>query len=279
MSAWSITGTFLALTLFASGVARGNDEEVGSLARRAFFNLYAQDYMQVVELRTYPRGGRGMNRKLQVIRKQSGESGKALVRFIEPPFMRGTSFLIIENDSNIDDLYIYMPAARITRHLTSSQRADAFFGTDLAYEDFEPKEVGDYEVRMLGACALGNNSSRLVEMSAKPRMESGYERMVSCIEKERGIALWTEFYQRGEVVKRLEVDPMRVREIGLRFVPFEMTMRTLRRGSYTVIITETFEVMSVIPEKLFSTRNLEVGNSRRDRAAIEDEARAETDLD
>ena len=132
---------------------------------------------------------------------------------------------------------------------------------------------------MLGACAPGKESAKLVEMSAKPRMESGYERMVSCIEEERGIVLWTEFYRKGSVIKRLEVNPGSVKEIGLRFVPFEMTMRSLRRGSFTMIITETLKVMSAIPEKLFSTRNLEVGNSRRDRAAIEDEGRAERDLD
>ena len=37
-------------------------------------------------------------------------------------------------------------AARLTRRLSSSQRADSFFGTDLSYEDVEPKRISDYEV-------------------------------------------------------------------------------------------------------------------------------------
>jgi hypothetical protein len=274
-----MTGTLVALMIFTSGVAGGSGRAAEDLVHRAFFNLYAQDYIQTIELVTYPRGGRGMKRKIQVIRKQSSESGKALLRFVAPSYVRGTSVLIIENDSIVDDIYIYIPAARITRHLTSSQKSDAFFGTDLAYEDFEPKKIGDYKVRMLGACASVKKSRKLVEISAKPRMGSGYERMVSCIEDERGIIVWTEFYRKGDVVKRLEVELGSVKEIGMRFVPFKMKMKDLRRGSFTMINTEDFRVVSAIPEKLFSTRNLELGNSRRDRAAIESEGSAERDLD
>jgi hypothetical protein len=170
-------------------------------------------------------------------------------------------------------IYIYIPASRITRHLTSSQKSDAFFGTDLAYEDLEPKSLDDFDVKPLGSCASGERRNELVEIKPKLEMSSGYERMISCIEEERGILLWTEFYVKGTAIKRLDVEVGSLQKIGKRFVPFKMKMRDLRRGSVTTIETEVYEVSAAIPEKLFSTRNLEVGNARRDRAAIEAEQR------
>ena len=147
-----------------------------------------------------------------------------------------------------------------------AQRADSFFGTDLCYEDVEPKRVEDYEASLLGAGSLGARSCERVEVRAAPSFTSTYERLVNCIEVERGIILWTEFYRRGRLVKRLEVDPASVRRIGARFIPFSMTMRDLERRSETIVTTERYEVRPLIPDSLFSTWNLEVGDADSDRS-------------
>lgn len=235
------------------------------LVKRAFFNLYAEDYVQTMELVTNPRGGRGMAKKLQVIRRQSVKPGKALVRFLSPPDLRRTSVLIVENDDASDDLFVYLPAVRMTRHLSASQRADAFFGTDLSYEDIEPKRSEDFDARWRSWGTLGDLRCAEIELTTRPGIESTYDSMVSCIEVERGLIYWTEFYRGGVVVKRLEVDPESVREIGPRYVPYMMVMTDLRRGSSTAIATESYDALASIPDALFSTWNLEVGNARRDR--------------
>ena len=69
-----------------------------ALLDRAFHNLYADDYIQTMELTTRSRGGRAMSKRLQITRKQSVRPGKALVRFLEPYAIRHTSVLVLEND-------------------------------------------------------------------------------------------------------------------------------------------------------------------------------------
>ncbi len=259
------------LPLVFGVAARAGDAAPGSvpaseLLARAFFNLYADDYIQTMELTTRSRGGRGMTRKLQITRKQSDPPGRALLRFLEPYDIRKTSILILENDNASDDLYVYLPASRTTRHLSATQRGDSFFGTDLSYEDIEPKYVEDYEARRIGTGTANGTPCSVIEFRARAHFESTYERMVSCIEDERGILLWTDFYRRGGVVKRLEIDPGSVRRIGERFIPFTMTMTNSRRRSSTVVQTESFEIRPAIPNELFSTWTLEVGDADRDRA-------------
>ena len=258
------------LHLVFGGAASAGDAAPGlvpasDLLARAFFNLYADDYIQTLELETRSGRGRAMSRKLQITRKQSDPPGRALLRFLEPYDIRKTSILILENDGASDDLYVYLPATRTTRHLSANQRGDSFFGTDLSYEDIEPKYVEDYEPRRIGTGAGQGTPCSLIEMRARPHFESTYERMVSCIEDERGIILWTDFYRRGAVVKRLEIELDSVRQIGERFIPFTMTMSSLRRRSSTVVRTERYEIRPAIPDELFSTWNLEVGDANRDR--------------
>ncbi len=242
------------------------DNSGAGLLARAFANLYAEDYIQTMELSTQPRSGRGMTRLIQITRKQSVLPGRALIRFLEPYAVRRTSVLILENEARADDLFVYLPAARLTRHLSNSQRADSFFGTDLAYEDIEPKYIEDYDVRIAGSDSLAGIPCTLLELHNRQTFESTYDRLVSCVEEQRGVILWTDFYRDGKATKHLEVDPASIRNIGIRFIPFAMTMTDLRRQSKTAITTTTYNIHPNIPDTLFSTWNLEAGDARRDRS-------------
>lgn len=245
------------------------DEEPERLLERAFANLYADDYVQTLELSTGHAGGRPLARTLQITRKQSARPGKALVRFLEPFDVRRTSILILENEGASDDLWVYLPALGLTRRLSASQRADSFFGTDLSYEDIEPKHASDYEVRLLPQDAGPGEDCIPLEWKAAPGFDSTYDRMVSCIERERALILWTDFHRHGRPIKRLEVDLSRVEPVGSRFIPFLMTMRTLRTGSETQVETLDYELTSEIPDSLFSTWNLQAGDAERDRSKVQ----------
>ncbi len=242
-----------------------NDPEAALLLERAFQNLYADDYVQALRLSTAFRGGREISRVVQVTRRQSEAPGKALLRFTWPENIRRTSVLILENEDRNDDLYVYLPSLKRTKHLASSQRGDAFFGTDLAYEDVEPKQTADWVIEPTGAGSHAGHACRVLDLRPREHFESTYERMLTCIEEERGVALWTEFYRRGELVKRLETDPADIRPIGERHIPFSMVVSTPARRSRTRVVTESYELRDEIPDSLFSTWNLEAGDARRDR--------------
>lgn len=240
-------------------------ESAAELVDRAFRNLYGEDYVQVMTLATRARGSREMKKRLQITRRQSVRPGKALLRFLAPATIRRTSVLVLENERAPDDLYVYLPGVRLTRHLSASQRSDSFFGTDLSYEDVEPKRVEDWEVAWADEGEAYDRPCALVELRVREGLESAYERTRSCIERERAIILWSDFYRHGSVLKRLEIDPEQVKLVGNRYIPFLMTMTTPKMRSETRIITESYDLREAIPDELFSTWNLEVGDARRDR--------------
>jgi hypothetical protein len=277
-------GALLAALLLGAGLvafpapsgADAAPPEPGSAAElldRAFRNLYAEDYIQTLVLATQSRGGREMRRRLQLTRRQSVRPGKALLRFLYPQTIRRTSVLILENSARSDDLYVYLPATRITRHLSNAQKADSFFGTDLSYEDVEPKSIDDFVVRWLepGEAPAesqereGESDCVRVEITAAPDFESAYEKQVSCLERERGIILWTDYYVAGRHLKRLAIDPKEVRRVGDRHIPFLITIETPRQRSKTKVITEDYDLRAEIPDKIFNTWNLQAGDAKSDR--------------
>lgn len=258
----------IAAALALAGPARAEgDLDPHALLARAFANLYADDYIQTMELAAQSPGMRPVVRTLQILRKQSITPGKALVRFLEPPDVRRTSVLILENATTNDDLWVYLPALRMTRRISSSQRADSFFGTDLSYEDVEPKHADDYDV-VPGGAAEDAAGCVVLDIRARPPFESTYERMLSCVEPERALIRWTDFYRKGERVKQLRMDPKSVKPIGERFIPFLITMETLRTRSRTEVRTQSYELVKKLDEKLFNTWNLEAGDAEKDRNRV-----------
>ncbi len=257
-----------------------------ALLDRAFKNLYAEDYIQTLVLATQSRGGREMQRRLQLIRRQSVRPGRALLRFLYPEPIRRTSVLILENDGASDDLYVYLPALQMTRRLSSAQKADSFFGSDLSYEDVEPKHVEDFVVRWVDPDAPASDADSAsgsaddcvkVRITAAPGFESGYDEQISCIDPERGVIRWTDYYVSGRHLKRLTIDPKEIRQIGERSIPFLVTIETPRNRSVTKVITESYELVSEIPEKIFATWNLTAGDARSDRRKMKTSDPAEED--
>jgi hypothetical protein len=263
-----LVGVVAMLMLSTPGRAQTEVPVSGARAKllldRAFRNLYADDYVQSLELISQQRGGRGVRRRLQVIRKQSIRPGKALIRFLEPYDIRHTSILILENEGENDDLWVYLPALRLTRRLSAAQRADSFFGTDLAYEDVEPKRSEDYVARPLSQDASDPDCTA-IRIEPRAGIESSYERMIACIDEKRAVIRWMEFYRNGNVVKRLEAIAESIRAVDHHFIPFEMVFTTPRTQSTTRVLTDRYEIHEAIPDALFSTWNLEVGDAARDR--------------
>jgi uncharacterized protein len=259
-----------AALLFMLGTGAGAEdtaapESPSALLDRAFANLYGDDFVQVLSLSTQRRGSQAMVRRIQLLRKQSEAPGKALVRFLEPPEVRRTSVLILESSARYDDFFVYLPALGRVRRISSGQRADSFFGTDLCYEDIEPKRAKDWEVALAGPSEEGGTPCAVLDVRPRVPEDSTYERMVSCIDPVRGVILRTDFYRRGEVVKHLRVRPDDVREVAGRQIPFVFTMDTPRAGSATVVATETYDIRKALPDALFTAGNLEIGDADGDR--------------
>jgi hypothetical protein len=262
---WRTRCAVVALLALATSARAGDAPDPRDLLARAFANLYADDYIQTIELTTQSASIRPLTRTLQILRKQSVRPGKALVRFLEPFDVRRTSVLIVENEGANDDLWVYLPALRMTRRISASQRADSFFGTDLSYEDVEPKHAEDYEVT-LGGPAEDAEGCIVLDIRARPTFASTYERMISCIEPERAVIRWTDFERKGVRVKRLRMDPQSVRPVGKRFIPYLIIVDTFATRSQTLVKTQSYELVGELPEKLFSTWNLEAGDAEKDRS-------------
>jgi hypothetical protein len=234
-------------------------EDARALLARAFSNRYDIDTREIVDIVVRDGSGAERRRRLEVATKRIGGRFHSLGRFTEPHTLRGAAILSIENDDRSDDHFLYLRTLQRVRRLSSRQRAGAFMGTGLTYEDFERRRVDDYDVRLLPSTTVTGEVVRVVE--GRPRFDSAYARVEFFIADADTAILETRYYKRGagRPFKILHAPREATRTIAAHSLPTHLLVEDLARRTETEVWIEQLAVNPELDDGLFTSAALEVG--------------------
>tara|TARA_R110002167_G_scaffold30636_3_gene101225 strand:+ start:10818 stop:11624 length:807 start_codon:yes stop_codon:yes gene_type:complete len=112
-----------------------------------------------------------------------GDGDKGLSIFDQPRDVQGTAFLTFSHALEPDDQWIYLPALKRVKRISSRNKSGPFMGSEFAYEDMASFEVAKYNYRYLRDEVLDGLDCFVVE--SYPNDEnSGYTRLVSWFDKQ-----------------------------------------------------------------------------------------------
>jgi outer membrane lipoprotein-sorting protein len=134
---------------------------------------------------------------------------KSLVVFDTPRDIKGTALLSHAKILDPDDQWLYLPALKRTKRISSSNKSGPFVGSEFAFEDFTAIELNKFDYRYVGAEPCGNLVCDVLERT--PRYEnSGYTRQLSWVDQTDFQIRKVEFYdRRGDLLKVLELSDYR----------------------------------------------------------------------
>lgn len=114
-------------------------------SKRGFGNFTAS---QEMVLRN--KQGRESRRQIRVqVLEVADDGDKSMFLFDEPRDVKGTAFLIHGHKASDDDQWLYLPALRRVKRISSANRSGSFMGSEFAYEDMSAQEVEKYTYRYL----------------------------------------------------------------------------------------------------------------------------------
>jgi hypothetical protein len=234
--------------------ARATPEE---LLEAALANRYEVDTIYEMELVIRDRGGREQRRRLHTVSKRIEGRSHSMGRVTEPASLRGTSVLIIEAESGARDMFVYLPALRRARRVSSAQRMDAFLGSDLTYEDFERQRAVDFAVEPLPGEQVAGEACAMLR--ATPKDERAYAIVVFAVAESDRVILEYRYFAAGATTPyRVIVTPRAaMRERGGHLLPTRFEVRNLERGTSTDLAILELAVDRPIEDRLFSVRALE----------------------
>ena len=156
------------------------------------------------------RQGQESRRELRISTLEvDGDGDKSLTLFDSPRDVKGTAFLSFTHATEPDDQWLYLPALKRVKRISSRNKSGSFMGSEFAYEDLSSQEVDKFRYKWLRDEALDGKQTMVVEYY--PAYEnSGYTRQVVWIDSEIWQVVRTEYYDRkNALLKTLTIDGYR----------------------------------------------------------------------
>ena len=123
------------------------------------------------------------------------DGDKSLTIFDSPADVKGTAFLSFSHALEADDQWLYLPALKRVKRISSANKSGPFMGSEFAYEDLASQELEKYTYKWLRDETMDGRETMVIERI--PQYEySGYTRQVVWVDAEMWQALKVEYYDR-----------------------------------------------------------------------------------
>jgi hypothetical protein len=157
-----------------------------------------EDFAGSVEMILRNRHGEQSARALRLqTLEQEADGDKSLVVFDAPADVKGTALLTFSHKTGDDDQWLYLPALKRVKRISSSNKSGPFVGSEFAYEDISSQEVEEYTYRYLRDEQLDGHDMFVIERyPVDPR--SGYTRQVVWIDRQEYRTWKIDFYDRKD---------------------------------------------------------------------------------
>ncbi len=134
---------------------------------------------------------------------------KSLIIFNSPADIDGTALLSHAKILDPDDQWLYLPALKRVKRISSVNKSGPFVGSEFAFEDFTALELETYAYKYLRSEGCGETLCDVLER--RPRYEhSGYTRQLAWVDQDVFQIRKVEFYdRRGGLLKTLTLEEYR----------------------------------------------------------------------
>lgn len=122
---------------------------------------------------------------------------KSLVVFDSPRDINGTALLSHAQILDPDDQWLFLPALKRVKRISSTNKSGPFVGSEFAFEDFTATELNKYTYKWLREEPCGDFTCDVVERY--PRYEnSGYTKQISWVDQSVYQVRRVDFYDRKD---------------------------------------------------------------------------------
>ena len=214
-----------------------------------------------VTMEMIDRRGKTRERETFGYRKYFGEDKKTVIFYLSPSNIKDTGFLTFDyaDEATDDDQWLYLPAARRVRRISSADRGDYFLGTDFTYEDIKKESkfsATDYTHTAIGEEEIDGHHCYILEaipVDEATAKELGYGKVQSWVDSEIWMARKSEFWD-------IRMNPLKttrttdILEIDGIWTATRIEIDNHKTGHKTVFKFDDIDYQSAVDEDVFTER-------------------------
>ncbi len=211
------------------------------------------DQTSVLTMTLINKSGQTRVRKIQQFTKDLGDTEKSIMFFLSPADVKNTSFMNWSYDSDkADDQWIYLPALKKVKRISSDSKSDYFMGSDFTYDDLGDRKLDADVHKLLREETVDGVECYVVESVSKDE-DYMYSKTVTWIRKSNFVGLKKEFYDEDEeLLKTLSIKNLK--EIDGIWVITRSEMENVQKNHKTTMELSSIKINTGVPASKFTER-------------------------
>lgn len=183
------------------------------------------------------------------------DGDKGLTIFDKPKDVKGTAFLTFSHVDKSDDQWLYLPALKRVKRISSRNKSGPFMGSEFAYEDLSSFEIEKYSFKFLAEETINGVETYKVEQIPTDK-NSGYTRQIVWLDKAHFRGQQVEFYDRKKsLLKTLTFSDYQL-YLDKYWRPMKMNMMNHQTKKSTELNTTSLEFKTGLKDSDFNKATL-----------------------
>ncbi len=191
------------------------------------------------------------NKTLEV----EGDGDKSISIFDRPRDVKGTALLNFTHKIGADDQWLYLPALKRVKRISSANKSGSFMGSEFAYEDVTSQEVEKYTYKWIRDEECEGKMCFVFERYPVYK-NSGYTRQIVWLDKQDYKILRIEFFDRKNAPLKTLTQSGFKQYLGKYWYPGKMYMENHQTGKSTLLAWSDYKFQTGLSKKDFNKNSL-----------------------
>lgn len=183
------------------------------------------------------------------------DGDKSLTIFKSPRDVKGTAFLSFTHPNDSDDQWLYLPALKRVKRISSHNKSGPFMGSEFAYEDISSQEVEKYTYKYIKDEKVAGFPGHVIERYPVDE-NSGYTKQVVWVDSKEYRVHKVDFYDRKSTKLKTLQNLGYKKYLKNTWRPDLMTMTNLQNGKSTDLKWSAYKFNSSISKRDFDKNAL-----------------------
>jgi len=234
--------------------AEGRGLEIAQAAKD--FDKGFADFTANMTMTLKNRSGKTSTRFIRIRTLEvEGDGDKSLSIFDEPADVKGTAMLTYTHGLKPDDQWLYLPALKKIKRISSRNKSGPFMGSTFAFEDLGSQEVEKYSYKYLRDEPCGDWSCYVLERYPQYK-HSGYTRQVVWVDTEGYRMVKAEYYDRKKALLKTLLAGDFQQFLGHYWRPGRMDMVNHQTGKSTLLEWSDYQFKTGLSDRDFRSQTL-----------------------
>lgn len=256
------TVKFLAMAIIATVMAYqpANAQLMGQqIMEKVYNNPSGEDTQGSLTMTLTNNRGEKRVRTLTQFIKNDGKIEKKIMFFVTPADVKNTSFMSWSySDGRSDDQWIYLPALKRIKRISSDGKSDYFMGSDFTYDDLGDRHPNQDNHKLLREETVDGKDCYVVESTPK-KDDYMYSKTITWVMKDNYLGLKREFYDdRKKLLKVLTIK--KFGKVDGFWTILETEMHNVQKNHKTNMLFKDVKKNKGIPDSKFTERSMTLGN-------------------